>query len=57
MARRTLYPEGSKQLNVILPASLKDEIDRQAQAEQIPTSTLVVRILSKAMAEAVPVHA
>lgn len=51
MPRRTLYPEGRKQLNVVLPAPLKDQIDRLAAAERIPTSTLVVRLLSKAVAQ------
>lgn len=44
MARRTLYPEGSTALNVILPTPLKEALDAAASEETIPTSTLVVRI-------------
>lgn len=46
MPRRKYYPDGRKQLNVIVPTQVKDRLDVLAQEQGQSTSQVVTRILS-----------
>ena len=45
MARAPLYPEGSTTMNVVLPASLKVELQALAVRERLSLSAFITRAL------------
>jgi hypothetical protein len=45
MPRKALYPEGSQQLNVIVPSTVKAAVNRVAERRRQSTSQLVAAIL------------
>lgn len=47
MARKRLYPEGWKQLNAIIPGSVKDRLEQIAEQEGQSVSQVVTQILKE----------
>jgi metal-responsive CopG/Arc/MetJ family transcriptional regulator len=45
LARKELYPEGTETMNVTVPASLKERLDRVAGRDRQSRSQTVTRIL------------
>jgi hypothetical protein len=46
MARNTLYPEGSAQMNVVVPAPVKERLHMIAERRRLSVSQLVTSIIS-----------
>jgi len=51
MPARKLYPEGSKQMNVFVPAPVKDTLQIIASRRRVSASQLVTGILSRWLEE------
>jgi len=51
MPPRRLYPEGSAQMNVILPAPVKERLQVIAERRRVSASQLVTTILSRWLEE------
>ena len=54
MARKRLYAEGWKQLNAIVPGSVKDRLEVVAEREGQSVSQIVTRILKEHLPESEP---